>query len=172
MIYFFPIIPAVDGGSGSLLPVLLYVNLFFNGIPCILTALALWRTARWFGVRYSWLALIPVADLWVLGNLGDRYRSRAGKKEKHMGRNLPLAGAAALASLLLAMLVLWLVDSVIVAMVSMFLMLAVWGMLLVMRVQALWDLYEGYAFHRKEWFIVLSLFFPFLIPLFIYLCKW
>lgn len=105
MVYFFPIIPAVDGGEGSLFLMLLQINLFFNGIPCLLTALALWRTARWFGVRRPWLALIPVADLWVLGTLGDRYHSRERGREKHMARKLPLLGAGALASI-------WLVAGV------------------------------------------------------------
>ena len=53
MVYFLPVIPAVDpgpDGSGSLIGILLVVNLFFNAVPCALTALALWRTARWRGI--------------------------------------------------------------------------------------------------------------------------
>ena len=91
MVYFFPLIPAIDpgpDGSGSLWGILLTVNLFFNGIPCVLTALALWRTARWQRIRRPWLALIPIADLWVLGSLSDRYNSQVRGRERKMRRNL------------------------------------------------------------------------------------
>lgn len=180
MVYFFPIIPAVDGGEGSLFLLLLQVNLFFNGIPCLLTALALWRTARWFGVRRPWLALIPVADLWVLGTLGDRYHSRARGKEKHMGRNLPLLGAAALGSILIVAGVWQLTHNLDMAtglalaldMGVLYLAIGIWGVFLVQRFLALWDLYQGYAPLRKSRYIVLSVLFPFLIPLFIYRCRW
>lgn len=180
MVYFFPIIPAVDGGEGSLLLMLLQVNLFFNGIPCLLTALALWWTARWFCIPRPWLALIPVADLWVLGTLGDRYHSRERGREKHMGRNLPLLGAGALASILLVAGV-WQVAhsldlhtelSMALDIGVLFLATGIWGVFLVQRFIALWDLYQGYASLRKNRYIVLSVLFPFLIPLFIYRCRW
>lgn len=180
MVYFFPIIPTVDGGEGSLLPLLLHVNLFFNGIPCILTALALWRTARWFCVRRPWLALIPVADLWVLGSLGDAYHRRARGKEKKMRRNLPLLGAGALASILLVAGVFRLIGvlnlssglSMVLGMGILYLAIGVWGVFLIHRFIALCDLYQGYAPLRKNRYIVLSVLCPILIPLFIYRCRW
>ena len=168
MVYFFPLIPAIDpgpdGSGGSLLGIILLVSLFINGIPCVLTALALWRTARWRGIVRPWLALIPIADLWVLGTLSDRNGKHAPGKGTRMGRNLPIAGAAALASLLL-------IDKV-DGMTIVFLGLALWGAFLIMRLVALCKFYEGCAPSDPGMYIALSILFPVLIPLLIFKCRW
>jgi len=40
----------------------------------VLTALALYTVARRRGLKYPWLAWIPVANCWLLGSLSDQYR--------------------------------------------------------------------------------------------------
>ena len=40
----------------------------------VLTALALYTVARRRGLKYPWLAWIPVASCWLLGSLSDQYR--------------------------------------------------------------------------------------------------
>ena len=40
----------------------------------VLTALALYTVARRRGLKYPWLAWIPVADCWLLGSLSDQYQ--------------------------------------------------------------------------------------------------
>lgn len=176
MVYFLPIIPAVDpgpdGSGGGLLGVLLFVNLFFNGIPCVLTALALWRTARWRGIVRPWLALIPVADLWVLGSLSDLCRKQKWGKNGKARRELPLLGGGALGSILLVAGIvefsgLWQLD-----ILAFLLALAVWGVFLVKRTVALCEVYQGFAPRQVGWYIALSIVCPLLIPLFIFKCRW
>lgn len=173
MVYFFPIVPAVDGGGeGSLLPALLYINLFFNAVPCVLTALALWRTAKWRGIRRPWLALIPVADLWVLGSLSDLcHRQKRGKDGKAR-RELPILGGCALGSILVAAVVVelslpWQLDMLTILPVT-----ALWGLFLVKRTVALCEIYQGFAPRKEGWYIALSIVCPLLIPLCIFKCRW
>ena len=40
----------------------------------VLTALALYTVARRRGLKYPWLAWIPVASCWLLGSLSDQYQ--------------------------------------------------------------------------------------------------
>jgi len=183
MVWFLPIVPVVDpgpGGSGDALGMLLMINLYLNGIPCILTALALWRTAKWNAIRRPWLALIPVADLWVLGSLSDRYSKQVRHKEKRMRRNLPLLGVAVLVGTLLAVVILTDFargnppEGMLLATVIAFCMgiSGGWGLFLVNRFMALCDLYTGFA-RGKPWvYITFSILCPPLIPLFIYRCHW
>ena len=171
MVWFIPVVPAVDpgpdGSGGSLLGILVIVNLFFNAIPCVLTALALWRTARWRGIVRPWLALIPIADLWVLGSLADRHSRKNWGKGNHMGRNLPIAGAAALGSLLLLS-----VRSHVGVTIGFLGALAAWAVFLVLRFIALCRFYESCAPGDPVLYIALSIVFPPLIPLFIFKCRW
>ncbi len=174
MVWFFPVIPAVDpgpdGSGGGLLGIILAVSLFLNAIPCLVTALALWRTAKWRGIRRPWLALIPVADLWVLGSLCDRYHKNTRGKAENMRRNLPLMGAGALGSLLLfGLLETWSAGG---AMLGLFLGLVVWLGFLALRFVALCRLYEGCAPRDPGLYIVLSIACPLLIPLLIFKCRW
>lgn len=174
MVWFIPLIPAIDpgpdGSGGSVLGMILMVSLFLNAIPCVLTALALWRTARWRGILRPWLALIPIADLWVLGSLCDRYHKNARGREEKMRRNLPLMGVIAIGSLLLFG-VLEARNSFVV-LIGLGLWLAAWAVFLVMRFVALCRLYEGCAPKDPGLYIALSLVFPLLIPLFIFKCRW
>lgn len=174
MIWFIPLIPAIDpgpdGSGGSVLGMILMVSLILNAIPCVLTALALWRTARWRGILRPWLALIPIADLWVLGSLCDRYHRNGNGREENMRRNLPLMGVIAIGSLLLfGVLESW---SGIGVLIGLALWLAAWAVFLVMRFVALCRLYEGCAPKDPGLYIALSIVFPLLIPLFIFKCRW
>ena len=177
MVYFLPVIPAVDpgpDGSGSLLGILLVVNLFFNAVPCALTALALWRTARWRGILRPWLALIPVADLWVLGKLRDMGRPEG----RRMHRILPVLGLCALGSTatveLLSGFARFLNEGAGTAVVIIAFLgaLAVWGVFLVVRFAALCEMYQAFAPDKAGWYIALSIVFPPLMALFIFKCKW
>lgn len=183
MVYFLPLIPAIDpgpDGSGDALGMLLMINLYLNGIPCILTALALWRTAKWNAIRRPWLALIPVADLWVLGSLSDRYQKQVRGKEKQMRKHLPLLGAAALGSILLVVALTWLLSllnlngrmPMTLGMITVLGAVAVWFLFLAYRVMALCDLYTGFARGRSALYIIFSVLCPPLIPFFIFRCHW
>jgi len=54
------------------------ISAVFSGIihlaVFVFTALALYTIAKNRGIRNSWLAWIPVANVWILGSLSDQYR--------------------------------------------------------------------------------------------------
>lgn len=150
MVYFLPFIAPTDGEGG--IGLLLNLNLFLNLIPCILSALALFAVAWSWGIRRPWLALIPVADLWMLGSLSDSYQKRVRGKEKQMRMHLTRLGTAALGSVLLVAAVTWL-------------------LFLAWRMMALCDLYTGFARGRPAVYIIFSILCPPLIPFFVFRCK-
>ena len=176
MVYFIPVAAAMDGENAGY--ALLELNLYLNLIPAVLTAIALFVVARNWGVRHAWLALLPLADLWVLGSLTDTYHLHVRKKEKKMRRILPLLGVAALVSPLIPALLGWLLRQVMGEQMSLpanvlllagsWLMLAAWGAFLGFRYIALCDLYRSGTSGKENWYMVLSIFFPFLIPFFIF----
>ena len=58
---------AVSGAVTLTGPVLSLIFFVFN-------ALALYTLAERRGIRHSWLAWVPVVNIWVLGSLSDQYR--------------------------------------------------------------------------------------------------
>lgn len=176
MVYFFPVIPAVEPGPTGLLVLLLTVNLVFNGLPCVLTALALWQTARWRGIPRPWRALIPVMDLWVLGTLRDKYHSRG----RRMARALPALGTGALGSIAVVALAACLMRilgadpgvEVAVTMLCAAAAIVLWVIFLVMRLVTLCEMYQSMEPSRAGWYIVFSILFPPLMALFIFKCRW
>lgn len=176
MVYFIPFIAAIDGENAGY--ALLEMNLYLNLIPAVLTAIALFVVAGSWGVPHPWLALIPVADLWVLGRITDTYHRYVRKKEKKMRFHLPALGAGALVSPLLLVLVTWLLEMLIsgttpfwLVLLMSYAMVGVWGAFMVFRYIAICDLYRSGASGKEEWYMVLSFFFPFLIPFFIFASR-
>lgn len=176
MVYFIPFIAAIDGeGAGY---ALLKMNLYLNLIPAVLTAIALFVVAINWGVRHPWLALIPVADLWVLGKITDTYHLHVRKKEKKMRYHLPALGAGALVSLVLFALVTWVLEMISswnstfwVVLLMAYAMVGVWGAFMVFRYIAICDLYRAGTSGKEGRHMVLSFFFPFLIPFFIFASR-
>lgn len=177
MVYSLPFIAPTDGEGG--MGVLLNLNLFLNLIPCILSALALFAVAWSWGIRRPWLALIPVADLWMLGSLSDSYQKRVRGKEKQMRMHLTRLGTAALGSVLLVAAVTWLLPllnldgriTMALEMIAVFGAVAVWLLFLAWRMMALCDLYTGFARGRPAVYIIFSILCPPLIPFFIFRCR-
>lgn len=173
MVYFLPIIPAVDGKNA--LSFLIELNLYINMIPCILTAAALCVVAWERGLRYPWLALIPIADLWVLGKLADTYHLYVRSRKNNMRFLLPGLGTAAM----LAPGVISAIDDGLqllgygklgdlLSIVGMFAAVSIWGFFLVFRYIAVCDIYRAGTTGKEGLYMVLSVIFPFLIPFFIF----
>lgn len=176
MVYFFPFIAAVDpgpDGSGGVLDFLLTVNLILNGVPCLLTALALLAVARNWGISRPWLALIPVADLWVLGKIVDTYNLHCRKRKKNMRCLLPALGLGALLGPLLMGAVTSLLPELPLwaGLLLSYGAVGIWGVFLIQRYIALCDLYRSGTTGREGRYMVLSVFFPFLIPYFVFASR-
>ena len=143
----------------------------------VFTALSLYTIARRRGISAPWLAWVPVANLWVLGSLSDQYRYLTQGQMKHkriallvwrcvsygmvggviVSAFLAVAGESVAAivpllSLVLVMLVLAIVYAVLYFM-------------------ALYDVYASCDPQNAALYLVLSIFFRFLVPVFLFISR-
>lgn len=157
----------LTGGVAPLVSIAIYV----------LTALSLYTVAKRRGIAAPWLAWVPVARLWVLGSLSDQYRYLTQGQIRHkrisllvwtgaswvltggivVGTIAAIAGAsvgAVLTVLCLALAVAW---AAIVYVVLYFM--------------ALYDVYASCDPQNAAVYLVLSVFFRFLVPVFLFLSR-
>lgn len=158
----------LTGGVVPLLSIAIYV----------FTALALSTMARRRGIAAYWLAWIPVANLWLLGSLSDQYRYLTWGQVKHKRVVLPVleivtgalsgalvgcaiwvfaadGSAASLGALLAAVL---LTCGTAIA-------------LGVGKLMALYDVYASCDPRNAALYLVLSVFFRFLKPVFLFVSR-
>ena len=157
----------LTGGVAPLVSIAIYV----------LTALSLYTVAKRRGIAAPWLAWVPVARLWVLGSLSDQYRYLTQGQIRHkrisllvwtgaswvltggivVGTIAAIAGAsvgAILTVLCLALAVAW---AAIVYVVLYFM--------------ALYDVYASCDPQNAALYLVLSIFFRFLVPVFLFISR-
>lgn len=157
----------LTGGVAPLVSIAIYV----------FTALSLYTVAKRRGIAAPWLAWVPVAGLWVLGSLSDQYRYLTQGQIRHkrisllvwtgaswvltggivVGTIAAIAGAsvgAVLTVLCLALAVAW---AAIVYVVLYFM--------------ALYDVYASCDPQNAAVYLVLSVFFGFLVPVFLFLSR-
>lgn len=158
----------LTGGVVPLLSVAVYV----------FTALALHTMAKRRGIACPWLAWIPVANLWLIGSLSDQYRYLTRGQMKHRRMILPVLeivtmvlsgmmvgaifwvmGANGSAASVLTLLALILLDC------AAAIALAVW------KLMALYDIYASCDPQTAALYLVLSIFFRFLKPVFLFLSR-
>ena len=66
-------------------------NWILSAVLYVLQAVGLYTLAQRRGIRYAWLAWVPVGSLWVLASLADDYQARVRGKQRKMRLWLPLA---------------------------------------------------------------------------------
>ena len=143
----------------------------------VFTALALYTIAKRRGIAAPWLAWVPVARLWVLGSLSDQYRYLTQGQIRHKRIMLlvwkgvswvltggivvsaiaAIAGASVGAILTVLCLALVVVCAAIVYVVLYFM--------------ALYDVYASCDPQNAAVYLVLSVFFGFLVPVFLFLSR-
>ena len=157
----------LTGGVAPLVSIAIYV----------FTALALYTIAKRRGIAAPWLAWVPVARQWVLGSLSDQYRYLTQGQLKHKRIMLlvwkggswvltggivgsaiaAIAGASVGAILTVLCLALVVVCAAIVYVVLYFM--------------ALYDVYASCDPQNAAVYLVLSVFFGFLVPVFLFLSR-
>lgn len=158
----------LGGGVVPLLSLAIYV----------FTALSLYTIARRRGLHSPWLAWIPVANLWLMGSLSDQYRYLTRGQLKHKRIVLLVLKVVTLAFVGgLVGSVIWLVATrgiaaAVIAMVVMGL-LAVGTALAntVLGFMALYDIYASCDPENATVYLVLSIFFKFLRPIFLFIIR-
>lgn len=64
------------------------ISTIFSIVGFVFSAIALRSIARRRGISHSWLAWVPVANLWVLGSIADQYRDIAKGEIKNRRKTL------------------------------------------------------------------------------------
>ena len=157
----------LTGGVAPLVSIAIYV----------FTALSLYTVAKRRGIAAPWLAWVPVARLWVLGSLSDQYRYLTQGQIRHkrisllvwtgaswvltggsvVGAIAAIAGASVGAVLTVLCLALAVACTAIVYVVLYFM--------------ALYDVYASCDPQNAAVYLVLSIFFRFLVPVFLFLSR-
>lgn len=144
----------------------------------VFTALSLYTIAQRRGLHCPWLAWIPVANLWLMGSLSDQYRYLTQGQVKHKrivllvleGITLALTGG-------LVGSVIWLIAAkgTAAAVISMVVMgLLAGGTALaktILGFMALYDIYASCDPENATIYLVLSIFFKFLRPIFLFIIR-
>lgn len=147
----------------------------------VLTSLSLYTIAKRRGIRKAWLAWVPVLNCWILGSLSDQYRYVVRGQIKHKRKILLIL------NLLKAVLCTTLISMAAVVIWTMFTdaagffmgsVLSLLGLLLplgavgvaycIFYYMALYDLYTSLDPENNVLFLVLSIFFSFTKPFFLF----
>ncbi len=158
----------LGGGVVPLLSLAIYV----------FTALSLYTIAQRRGLHCPWLAWIPVANLWLMGSLSDQYRYLTQGQVKHKrvallvleGITLALTGGMIGAGV-------WcFVSSVSApALITLVIMVLLAGGVAlaktILSFMALYDIYASCDPQNATVYLVLSIFFKFLRPIFLFIIR-
>lgn len=160
----------VKGLTGGVMP-LVSVAIY------VFTALSLYTIAKRRGIASPWLAWVPVANLWILGSISDQFRYVTQGQVKHKrvallvwkcsGVVLFIGAVAALfvaaagqgmmaVMMLLCLALVWLVLAIVYA---------------VLYFMALYDVYASCDPQNAAMYLVLSIFFRFLVPIFLFISR-
>ena len=144
----------------------------------VFTALSLYSIARRRGIACPWLAWIPVANLWLIGSLSDQYRYLTRGQVKHRRIILLVLKAVTLAFTGgLIGTVIWLTvsggsaEAVITLLVLGLLDLATVIAAAVLNFIALYDIYASCDPENATVYLVLSIFFRVLKPVFLFISR-
>ena len=140
----------LTGGVAPLVSIAIYV----------FTALSLYTVAKRRGIAAPWLAWVPVARLWVLGSLSDQYRYLTQGQIRHKRISLLVWTGAS-----------WVLTGGIVVGAIAAIAGASVGAVLTVLCLALYDVYASCDPQNAAVYLVLSVFFRFLVPVFLFLSR-
>lgn len=158
----------LTGGVAPLLSLAIYV----------FTALALSTMARRRGIAAPWLAWIPVANLWLLGSLSDQYRYLTWGQVKHKRvvlLVLEIVTGALSGALVGCAVWVFAANGSTASLVTLLAAVLLTGgtaiALGVVKLMALYDVYASCDPRNAALYLVLSIFFRFLKPVFLFVSR-
>ena len=161
------------------------IMLIFGAVAYVLQSLGLYTVAKRRCIHHCWLAWIPIGNMWLLGSISDQYQYVAKGRIRNR-RKVLLGLLIAAYTLIMATVVMGFVlsasalmnDTTAAAAASGFGMFGVYiiGWLLavvamVFTYIAYYDYYASCNPGNAVVFLVLSIFFNFLIPFFVFACR-
>lgn len=145
----------------------------------VFTALSLHTIARRRGIACPWLAWIPVANLWLLGSLSDQFRyltqGKVNAKRVWLLVLEIVAAAPGIVAVVLAVMMVFMPQRIAGYLLALVLCALIALVLHIVRVVlgyvALRDVYASCDPENATLYLVLSILFGFLKPIFLFLCR-
>ena len=162
---------------------LMFFAMAFSIVCYILQSYGFYTIASRRGIRNSWLAWVPVGNVWVLGSISDQYQYVAKGKIKNRRKLLlclELGMIAILVGLLIAAVIIIAMsdaffDSMLLAVLLVLLgYLAIIALAITTTVYmylCYYDLFNSCNPGNAVLFLVLSIIFPVTLPFFIFACR-
>lgn len=169
---------------------------FSNGLSIILFILkgfGLYRMAKSLAINNPWLSFIPFADLYILGTIASKYIKKDGSKSARFGITLPILYAIEFIATIVFYVVFvvlclnLIVDAesgmlnpdsfsivfsdfipFIISLIAVFVFAIVYKVIFLV---ALWRVYSIFDNANSTLFLVLSILFNFLAPIFIFIMS-
>ena len=153
----------------------------------VLQAVSMYTIAKRRGIHHSWLAWLPVGDMWLLGSISDQYQYVAKGRVRNRRKTL-LGLTAAMFALMLLLLVAavmmvvsevvsydageMLMGSSLAVMLLVYLaVLVVAVILVVFKYMALYDLFVSSDPGNAVLYLVLSILVSVTLPFFLFACR-
>ena len=143
----------------------------------VFTALSLYTIAQKRGIACPWLAWIPVANLWLQGSVSDQYRylTRGQRKHKRVVLLVLELAEAVLLGTVIGMAVAVAAVGSVSSVIALVLLVLVLGCVALARsivgFMALYDVYASCDPENAALYLVLSILFKFLKPIFLFISR-
>lgn len=177
------IIPEAMGAGVLGVFVLVYVLILLfasalSMVSYVLQSLGLYTIAERRGIRHSWLAWVPLGNLWMLGSISDQYQYLAKGKIKN--RRKVMLG---LSIGLVVVYLIWFVGlmmsafageeyvTVLLMVLGIIALFTVAIILTVLQYMAYFDLYSSCQPSNAVLYLVLSIVFTVTMPFFVFFCR-
>lgn len=177
------IIPEAMGAGVLGVFVLVYVLILLfasalSMVSYVLQSLGLYTIAERRGIRHSWLAWVPLGNLWMLGSISDQYQYLAKGKIKN--RRKVMLG---LSIGLVVVYLIWFVGlmmsafageeyvTVLLMVLGIIALFTVAIILTVLQYMAYFDLYSSCQPSNAVLYLVLSIVFSVTMPFFVFFCR-
>lgn len=156
----------------------LYISFALSVIKYIFRSLGMYTIANRRGIRNSWLAWLPVGDVWMLGNISDQYQYVVKGKIKNRRKTLLGLEIALFAGYFLWLFVMLFNLAVGKELLATFLLIfgglaifAVTIWFVVCQYMAYYDLFRSCEPNNAVLYLVLAIVFAVTLPFFVFACR-
>ncbi len=157
---------------------ILCISFALSALKYIFGSLGLYAIADRRGIRHSWLAWLPVGNIWILGNISDQYQYVVKGKIKNRRKLILGLGIALFAGYFLWLFVMLFNLAAGKELLATFLLIfgglailvvTIW--LVVCQYMAYYDLFRSCEPDNAVLYLVLSIVFPVTLPFFVFACR-
>lgn len=165
--------------------VIMLISSIYSIVVYVLQSLGFYSIAKRRGIHNPWLAWIPVANLWVLGSISDHYQyivknKKTSRRKILIGLTIALYVVAIVLGIVLGLIISIAAISGAPERASVLLLILVLAYLVLLVLAIILTVFQYIAFNdlftscnpnNATAFLVLSIFFSFLLPYFVFACR-